>query len=145
LQLSFPAEQVGQNEVGLEAKPPSFGTGLRGFQPVADAALQAHRQLAKINQLGYGGIDRHRPLLRFPVVFTFGLDRQGPGVRPGIGHKRLNKGVADIRPVAVAGNGPDMVGQRAHGPWPPHGQHDRGGPCTPLLAAEQRIRGRWQE
>jgi hypothetical protein len=145
LQLSLLAEKIRENEIGLESESPSFRAGIWRIQPVSDAGLQAHRQFPEIDQLGYGGIDRHRPFFRFPVVVAFGLKRQGPGARPGIGHERLDKGAADVRPVAVAGNGPDMVGQCAQGPGSPHGQHDRGRPHAPFLPTKQRIRSRREE
>src|SRR6476659_6659700 len=80
---------------------------------VAEAARKADRLLTDLADLAVCEDQRHGPLPRLPVVARFAVERNCPALADRLREKRLQEQRAHVAPVAVAGERPDLVDQRA--------------------------------
>lgn len=140
-------------------RKPSWGTATsarpahptpRGQCPAIEPsswASAAHDQLAaNLGHLADEHIDRHRSPVHFAIVGRFAVEREGPGVLCRGGQKGLQECRIDIGTVVVAGERPEMSGQRAAGPWTLLLEADGCRPSAPLPGAQQQVAaGRRQE
>ena len=117
----------------------------RGVDLAAEGARLAEARIVEHNELGERGIDRFRPLLGLPVVGGLGLHRKRPGAGPGVGHEGLGEGIADVRAIVVAGEGPDVVCQYPRRPGPAQNQAYRGRTRAPFPGPDQGIGRRGQQ
>src|SRR5678815_948608 len=122
-----------------------LGCAARAFSVVTSSERHADWLLADLQNLTHHEIQRHGPLTLLPVVSRFGVHGEGRVRLRGVGDKRLQEGRANVAPVIVAGETPDVIRQRADGPGAFLHEANRCWSRTPLFTAKKILRRGWVE
>lgn len=86
------------------AKAPSTRAAGRRIRPITRAYTELHQLIAHFCQLGNRHVDRHRPLLRLPIVGRLGIQTERKCGLGGVAEKRLEKRRTDVGAIAVTAN-----------------------------------------
>jgi hypothetical protein len=115
--MTLTAPLLGKQEHDVEAQAPFGATA--GTVPIfARAELQVERLAADLQDLAGEQPEQHGPLMRLPIVNRFGLQRHPEAILAIMGQKRLRKDLSHVRPVAFAGERPQVIGQNLIRPRP---------------------------
>jgi hypothetical protein len=132
---------LGKEQHHVEAQAP-LRPAAGAIEIDARAELHAERLPAERQALAGEYPERDRPLVRLPVVARFRLQRHPESHLGIVGQERLQEGLVDVRPAALACERPQVIGEQPVGPGPPLAQSDGRGsrPPTGRCRAPRRSR-----